>query len=116
MENVSSRIPTPEELKEWLETTTLPPLVTLEDVGKTATIKDVSWVDTKYGRKLKILLDVDGEEKGLLLSKAFSKNLILQTGTYELEKWIGRKVTIIQVMTTIRGEVKERPMIQFVKE
>ena len=110
------RVPTPDELREWLKQTELPPLIDVTDKDKTAKITAISWVDTKYGRKLKFELELDGgTKKGALLSKTLARAFVNQAGTENLSELIDTKVVVKEVMVSTPQGVKNKATIVPVK-
>ena len=95
---------TEQDLQEWLKTADLPPFVELSDVGKTGAIVETGWVDTKYGRKLRIVIDLNGEKKTVMLSKLVAKSFRDRMGI-PVDQWIGKKVKVIEYVSP-RGTPK----------
>ena len=113
MEELSGRIPTPEELDEWLKTTELPPLIDTSDENRIARIKSISWVDTKYGRKLKFELEFvdNNERKGALLSKSLARAFVIQANTKNLVELIDKEVVVKRVMVSTPQGVRDKATI-----
>ena len=91
-----------------------PKLLDLEDVGRQAVIKEVGFAETKYGRKLRILLDVEGEEKSLLLGKSLARSLYRSfenRGIPTIKDWIGKRVKVERVVIQSRNGIIEKPVI-----
>lgn len=109
-----------EELARWLESgKQLPPLVTKDDKGKEGTIADLGWVDTKYGRKLRISIRfASGEEKAILLSKTRAALFVDKLRKVDPslaadpQRWIGLRVIVDTVfMNSPQKGVVETPVL-----
>jgi len=97
-----------EEVKEWLKSD-LPPFIDGADVGKRGTIKEVKMVNTKYGQRLRVDIEIDGVVKSLFLGKSLVNVLVANEKLGpEVSKWVGKIVKVVSVITT-KGNY--RPMI-----
>jgi len=97
------------ELLSWVEQTNLPPLLSNEDVGKEGKITDVDFVDTRFGRRLRLQIDIDGTAKNALLSRTYAAAFVKQFGP-DTAKWKNLKVRITTVLVQTPQGVKEKVM------
>jgi len=92
--------------------------VTIEDVGKQGTIALVDFINTKYGRKFRIVVDFGDSKKSLILSKSQAKSvkdMMTRAGKQTLKDWIGTKVKITSVLMSVRGEVRKKPFLEIIQ-
>ena len=93
----------------------LPPLVDLNDVGKEAVIRGIGFAETKFGRRLRVVVEFkDGTSKSVLLSKTFARALhkaFEGRGFPSIKDWIGLRVKIEKVATQVKGRLIEKAMI-----
>lgn len=95
-----------QDLLSWVEQG-LSPLISLDDKDKTGTITDVDFVDTRYGRKLRLRIDLNGTVKTALLSRLYAAPFIKKLGP-DTSKWHNRKVKITTILVpTPKGVVEK---------
>ena len=107
-----------EEFESWIKAKGgLHPAVDFGDVGKVAEITDTQFIDTKYGRRLRVDLKFNGgEEKVIFLSKSKARTLLdyfrqKDSSLTTPEKWIGQRVRIERVNVMVGGQMKETLII-----
>jgi len=106
------------EFEAWIKTQgNMHPSVDFADVGKVAQIVDTQFVDTKYGRRLRVDLQFDdGEKKVIFLSKSKARTLLdyfrqRDPALTKPELWVGKKVRIERVNVMVGGQMKETLII-----
>ncbi len=75
--------------------------------GKEGTIVDSKLIDTRYGVKLLIIIDFDGEKRAVFLSKKFAKEFRNYINAPSTE-WIGRKVKMVSLFVQTKDGMREK--------
>ena len=99
-------------IDEWLKPKgDLPPFVRTTDKGKEGLITGVKLIETQFGLKLAVNIELD-EVKTLILSKTFSLPYFQSLGK-DLEKWKNVRVKITTIMVNIpKKGIVERPLME----
>ena len=91
----------PKELEEFIKTVELPELINIEDVGKVGEITSTGFVETKYGKRLRMTIKFSDKEKNALLGRQMTDRFVQVFGI-QTNEWIGKKV-VVERMLTSRG-------------
>jgi len=99
------------EFMEFIKPRELPAnlheVVGLDDVGKKARIKEWDLIETKYGKRMKLTLEMNGETKVMFLSRAFARKIAEELGKNPND-WVGQEVKIGTTQVMIRGKVIDK--------
>jgi len=105
-----------ERLQDWLNSsTTVTELITLDDINKEGVIVDVEDIDTKYGLRALIKVDLGNGVKGLFLGKTMLRDLINEAKVQHVRDLLEKKVKIGKIKVMVRGKSVEKPCLQIIQ-
>jgi len=103
------------EIDEWLnKQNQMTPSIDDSFEGRTGVVKSFRLVDTKFGTKLLMEIDFNGDTRAVFLSRSLAKQFEKSAGSSD--KWAGTRVKIVPLMISVRSGVKKKLFPAPVKE
>ena len=100
------------EIIEWVSSEGHP-LIDINDVGRKGVIVELRVVKTKYGNKVRALIDFKEEIKACFLNKSIIRDWFKKLGIENEDdvkkKLLGKEVEIIKIYVQTRDGMKEKP-------
>ena len=106
-----------EEIDDWISGQRIKTdLVTLDDVGKKGIIVEILPVETKYGKRALIKVDLEGKGvKGVFVGKNLLRDYISKVEGKSSRDLLEKKVVVSTAKVIVGGVPKTKPLLEIIQ-